>query len=107
MLARGGDSAKAVRDELSKVFGADYAEAAEKLLVGFTAEEGRRESTYADLVRALSTPELGTRELALQALMSLTGRDNLEFDPTKPEGKGLKAWQDLVHRKEIMKSTPK
>ncbi len=105
MLARGGDSAKAVRDELSKVFGADYAEAAEKLLVGFNAEEGRRESTYADLVRALSTPELGTRELALQALMSLTGRDNLEFDPTKPEGKGLKAWQDLVHRKEIMKNT--
>lgn len=106
MLARGGEPAKAVRDELAKVFGAELAEPSEKLLVGFTAEEGRREQTYADLVRVLSTPELGTRELALQALMSLTGRDNLEYDPTKPEGRGLKAWQDLLHKKEIMKGGP-
>ncbi len=105
MLARGGEPAKAVREELTKVFGTELGEPAVKVLVGFTAEEGRRESTHADLVRMLSTPELGTRELALQSLMSLTGRDNLEFDPTKPEGRGLKAWQDLLHRKELMKGT--
>ena len=105
MLARGGEPAKAVREELAKVFGTDLASASEKLLVGFTAEEGSREQTHADLVRLLSTPELGTRELALQSLMALTGRDNLEFDPTKPEGRGLKAWQDLLHKKELMKGT--
>jgi hypothetical protein len=104
MLARGGETAKAVRDELAKVFGAELAGSAEKLLQGFTPEEGSRETTYAELVRLLSTPELGTRELALQSLMSLTGRDNLEYDPTKPEGKGLRAWQDLLLRKDVLKN---
>jgi hypothetical protein len=106
MLARGGEPAKAVREELAKVFGDELASAAQKLLVGFTTEEGTREATYNDLVRLLSTPDLGTRELALQALMSLTGRDNLEYDPIKPEGRGLKAWQDLLTKKEIMKGLP-
>jgi hypothetical protein len=105
MLARGGETAKAVRDELAKVFGAELAGSAEKLLQGFTAEEGTREATYTELVRLLSAPELGTRELALQSLMTLTGRDNLEYDPTKPEGKGLRAWQDLLVRKEILKNS--
>jgi hypothetical protein len=104
MLARGGDPAKAVREELTKVFGADLAGSAEKLLLGFSLDEGSREATYTELVRLLSTPELGTRELALQSLMSLTGRDNLEYDPTNPEGRGLKAWQDLLLRKDIMKN---
>jgi hypothetical protein len=104
MLARGGEPAKAVREELAKVFGSDLAGPTEKLLVGFTPQEGAQEATQAELVRSLSTPELGTRELALEALMSLTGRDNLEFDPTKPEGRGLKAWQDLLHRKELIKA---
>ncbi len=106
MLARGGDAAKAVRSELVKVFGQDLAADSEKLLVGFTPEDGRREATYSELVRLLSTPDLGTRELALQSLMSLTGRDSLEFDPTRPEGKGLKAWQDLLHRKELTRPAP-
>jgi hypothetical protein len=103
MLARGGEPAKAVREELAKVFGADLAAPAEKLLVGYSSEEASREATYAELVRMLSTPDLGTRELALQSLMLLTGRDNLEYDPTKPEGRGLKAWQDLLQKKEFTK----
>jgi hypothetical protein len=105
MLAQGGEPAKAVREELTKVYGTDLAGSAEKLLLGFTAEEGSREATYAELVRLLSTPDLGTRELALQSLMALTGRDNLEYDPTKPEGRGLKAWQDLLQKKELMKNS--
>ncbi len=104
MLAQGGEPAKAVREELAKVFGSDLAGSAEKLLIGFTVDEGSRDATYTELVRLLSTPELGTRELALQSLMSLTGRDNLEYDPTKPEGKGLKAWQDLLLKKDLMKN---
>jgi hypothetical protein len=104
MLAQGGEPAKVVREELTKVFGADLAGPTEKLLMGFTADEGSQEATYTELVRLLSTPELGTRELALQSLMLLTGRDNLEYDPTKPEGRGLKAWQDLLLRKEMMKN---
>jgi hypothetical protein len=105
MLARGGDAAKSVREELSKVFGEMLAEPTEKLLVGFTPEEGAKESTHAELVKMLTTPELGTRELALQALMALTGRDNMEYDPTRPEGGGLKTWEDLV-KKEASKARP-
>jgi hypothetical protein len=106
MIAKGGEQAKAVRTELTKVFGDELADDSEKLLIGFTPEEGKREQTYTELVKLLSTPELGTRELALQALMSLTGRDNLEYDPVKPEGRGLKAWHDLLYKKELHKAAP-
>jgi hypothetical protein len=106
MLARGGDTAKAVKSELGKVFGDDLASPSEKMLMGYSAEEAKKESTYADLVRYLSSPELGSRELSLHALMTLTGRDNLEYDPTKPEGRGLSAWKDLLHKKELQKAAP-
>jgi serine/threonine protein kinase len=106
MLAKGGEPAKAVRTELRKVFGEELEDDSEKLLIGFTPEEGKREQTYTELVKLLSTPEVGTRELALQALMSLTGRDNLEYDPVKPEGRGLKAWHDLLYKKELHKAAP-
>jgi hypothetical protein len=106
MLARGGDTAKAVRSELAKVFGDELGGPSEKMLAGFSPDEAKRESTYADLVRYLSSPELGSRELALHALMALTGRDNLEYDPTKPEGRGLSAWKDLLHKKELQKAAP-
>jgi hypothetical protein len=106
ILARGGEAAKSVRSELAKVFGEQMAGPTEKLLVGYSAEEGKKESTYANLVRYLSAPELGVRELALQSLMSLTGRDNLEYDPVKPEGRGLNAWKDLLNKKELPKAGP-
>ena len=106
MLARGGDSAKGVHSELLKVFGQEWAGFMEKMLIGFTPDDEKRETTFAELVRLLNAPELGTRELAIQALMSITKRDNLEYDPVKPEGRGLKAWQDLLHKKELAKPTP-
>ena len=56
------------------------------------------------LVEYLGTaPSRGTRELVLDNLRSLTGRDSLEYDPDSPEGKGLKAWQDLLRKKELTK----
>ena len=35
------------------------------------------------------------RELALDTLKRLTGRDDLGYDPDHPEGKGLNAWKEL------------
>lgn len=99
-LAGGGRSATAVRDALARKFDPPWAGVTERLLVGFRAEDARDEETMARLVEYLAkAPDRGTRELALDDLRSLTGRDSLEYDPDSPEGKGLKAWQDLVRKK--------
>jgi hypothetical protein len=103
MIARGGDSAKGVQTELNKVFGQEWADDMEKMLIGFTSDKEKRDTTLVELVRLLSSPELGTREMAIQLLMAITKRDNLEYDPIKPEGKGLKAWQELLHKREPAK----
>ena len=85
-------------------FGAAQAENVEKLLVGFSPKEAKDEATYEGLVQLLSGTDetlVGVRELALDNLQSLTGRDDLGYDPDKPEGKGLKAWKDLLHDHEL------
>ena len=44
---------------------------------------------------------MGIRELALDTLRRLTGRDDLGYDPDKPAGKGFDAWNDLLRRNEL------
>jgi hypothetical protein len=103
-LAQGGETAKAVREALLRQYDQPWADINEKLLVGYRPEDAQDEATMAKLVEYLSAPSRGTRQLALDNLRTLTGRgDNLEYDPDSPEGKGLKAWQDLVRKKEATK----
>jgi hypothetical protein len=102
-LAQGGDSAKAVRVALDRQYDQPWAGITELLIVGNRSEDARDEAKLAKLVEHLTAPNRGTRELALDNLRALTGRDNLEYDPDAPEGKGLKAWQDLVRKKEAGK----
>lgn len=105
-LAQGGDTAKAVREALVRQYDHPWSDVTEKLLVGFRPEEAKDEATLAKLVEYLSAaPSRGTRQLALDALQHLTGRDSLEYDPDNAEGKGLKAWQDLVRKKESGKES--
>ena len=100
-LAMGGETAKSVREALVRQYDQPWADVTEKLLVGFGPEEAKDEATLAKLVEYLAgAPSRGTRQLALDNLRTLTGRDSLEYDPDSPEGKGLKAWQDLVRKKE-------
>ena len=73
----------------------------EKLLLGYTAKEARDEKTFEVLVKELQSPDVGLRELALDNLRALTGRDRLGYDPDKPEGAGLQAWQDLLKEKKL------
>ena len=85
-LAQGPDAAKELRSQLQRVVGVDLAATAEKLLVGYTPKEAADEATYAKLVQFLADPdpgEVGVRELALEDLMELTGRDDLDYDPEK------------------------
>jgi hypothetical protein len=95
--ADGGPTAMStLREELKNVEGNERAGTVEKLLIGYTPKEAREIETYALLVKLLSHPEVGVRELAIMNLTALTGRDPLQYDPDKPDGPGVKAWQDLL-----------
>ncbi len=100
-LSRSPENIKAVREQLNTEFGEDSAASYERLLIGFSPREAREEATYRSLVDQLSAAEVGLRELAIWNLEDLTGRDNLEYDAANPEGKGLKAWQDLLRNKAL------
>ncbi len=103
-LAQGGETGKTVRAALFRQFDQPWAEVSEKLLVGYRPEDAKDDAILAKLVEYLSTaPSRGTRQLALDNLRVLTGRDTLEYDPDSPEGKGLRAWQDLVRKKDSVK----
>ncbi len=94
-LAHGPES------QLLDDLGQEYAATTLKLLVGYTPVEAKENATYATLVKLLSSDDVGIRELALDNLQSLTGRDTLDYDPDAPEGKGLRAWKDLLRDREL------
>lgn len=101
-LAEGPEAAQELRNQLQIFFGDDIAARVEKLLVGFTLKESRDKNTYKQLVTDLSSPEVAIRELAIENLQSLTGRDNLGYDADRPDqGGGLKAWKDLDKNNEL------
>ena len=104
-LAQGPETSLEIRSQLRRVFGADLASTIEKLLVGYTPKEAGDEATFAKLVQHLANPDpdqVGIRQLALDNLMDLTGRDELDYNPEKPlDGKGLKAWRDLLHAHDL------
>ena len=103
-LTQGPDSAEVLHKELVQEFGPEDAAKVEKLLSGFTPKEAKDEATYAGLVQDLSSTDerlVAVRELALDNLQALTGRDDLGYNPDKPEGKGLKAWRDLLAGNEL------
>jgi hypothetical protein len=100
-LAQGPEAANDLHSQLIIAYGVDMADIVNRLLIGFTPKDAREEATYNNLVQELSSSDVGVRELALDNLQSLTGRDDLGFNPDKPEGKGLKAWKDLLHNHEL------
>jgi hypothetical protein len=95
-VAQGPDALKVLHGQLERDFGQPQAATIEKLLIGYNAKEARDEATYAALVKNLSAPDVAVRELALDNLRALTGRGDLQYDPDKFEGPGLKAWRDLL-----------
>lgn len=100
-LAQDPAAARTLREQLQRDLGTDLGATAEKLLVGYTAKEANDPKTYEKLVKILETTdeaEVGLRELALDNLMQLTGRDDLEYDPENPksDSKGMRAWKTLA-----------
>jgi hypothetical protein len=100
-LAQGPDAARELRAQLQSYFGEELGQNVEKLLVGYTFKEARDEATYSHLVQDLSSPEVAVRQLALENLQSLTGRDDLGYDPDVPNDKGQRPWKDLLHNHEL------
>jgi hypothetical protein len=98
--------AKAVKEQLFTTFGKEQAEIVEKLLAGYTPAEAREEATYTKLVQYLTASDLAVRELALDNLQQLTGRDDHGYTADTPEGDGLKKWQDLARKRELRPQTP-
>jgi hypothetical protein len=103
--ARGDDMAKAVHEQLLSTLGRDQTEIVEKLLTGYSPKEAKDEASYLKLVQYLTSTELSVRELALDNLQQLTGRDDHGYTADAPEGEGLKKWQDLLHRHELRPQT--
>ncbi|AGA27215.1 hypothetical protein [Singulisphaera acidiphila] len=100
-LGEGSEASRELHSQLESTFGVELAERVEKLLAGFTPKEAGEEATYKKLVDDLSSPEVAVRELSLETLQSLTGRDELGYDPDHPTGKGLTAWKNLSNAHEL------
>jgi hypothetical protein len=100
--ARGAEATKELVALLKKDGGDEWAENVQKLLEGFSPKEATEEATYQKLVKFLKVNDLSLRELAIENLESLTGRDSMEYDADQPEGKGVQAWEVLLKRKEII-----
>ncbi len=105
----GPAEASRVHDQLLEEFGPENAPIVEKLLVGFAPEETSNPKLFTLLVETLSPEQqaVGVRELALENLKRLTGRDDLGYNPDHPEEKdGLKAWQDLDAEGKLRAASP-
>jgi hypothetical protein len=107
-MSAGPDAASRVRAQLDEEFGENVGAFAQHMLVGFTPDEVAKGDFYPRLVGLLSSdqPSIGIRELALDSLKRLTGRDDLGYDPDHPAGKGLDAWNDLLRRNELRPLRP-
>ena len=93
----------------SEEFGEETASFVGKMLIGFSPEEASNPQVYRTARRPArtGTGSIGVRELALDTLKRLTGRDDLGYDPDHPEGKGLNAWKDLQRQGKLRFSAPR
>ncbi|MGE3817926.1 MAG: hypothetical protein AB7I30_00680 [Isosphaeraceae bacterium] len=108
-LAEGPEAVDVLNEQFRRQFGDEFGPLAMKLLNGFSPSEAADEATFAQLVELLAASRgepVGVRELALDNLKSLTGRDDLGYDPEKPDDKGLKTWRDLLREHEL-KAAPR
>lgn len=104
--ARGTDEADAIWEQIRKSYGDIAGRKVEKLLVGYTPVEAQDESNLAKLVSLLADPDIAVRELAIDNLKVMTRRDAMEYDPEKPDGSGIRAWQDALKTKTLAQPKP-
>ena len=108
-MGLGSEAASRVRNQLVEEFGEETASFVGKMLIGFSPEEASNPQVYEQLVAMLSPEQesIGVRELALDTLKRLTGRDDLGYDPDHADGEGLNAWLDLQRQGKLRFSAPR
>jgi hypothetical protein len=94
-LAQGPEAARKLREQLQEEFGENDGQTIEKLLIGYPKDEPSKSDTLVDLLSPRNT-SLAERELALDNLKTLTGRDDLGYDPEHPDEKSYSAWKNLL-----------
>lgn len=101
-LALSPAAEKTIAEILARMGDENYAAQVLQLLKGFTPAQAREEKTFERLVGQLSAGEVSIRELALDNLRTLTGRDDLGYQADSPtSGKGLGEWKELLRRREL------
>jgi hypothetical protein len=108
-MGLGSAAAARVKEQLVQEFGDDKAPMVEKMLIGFSPDEASRPQLFELLVDTLAPDQepVGVRELALDNLKRLTGRDDLGYDPDHPAEKGLNAWKDLQRQGKLRLAVPR
>ena len=98
---QGGETAKSVREALVRQYDQPWAEVTEKLLVGYGPRKPRMRPRWSSWSNTSPTPRAGGpaswRSTTSGRSPAATASNTT---PTTPKGKGLKAWQDLVRKKE-------
>jgi hypothetical protein len=102
-LAEGPQAEKDVLEQLKEELGDETGVTVLKLLSGYSQDEASKPETLRRLVELLSPrdPSLPARELALEELRRLTGRETLGYDPEKPDDKSYGAWKALLNAGEL------
>ena len=108
ILDQGGEAADQVGKELSDRYAYDetVAQTLKKLLDGYSAQELQADpKILGQLVGLLESPELPVRELAIDVLATVTGRDHLGYDADNPT-RTDNAWKQLLSKKELKIAAP-
>ncbi|WP_449342997.1 hypothetical protein [Tautonia sociabilis] len=95
-MARGPEEAAMVHRLLDRVAPAEAVAPMDRLLTGYPEDRQQSPEVLAELVGALSSPNPGVRQLALQTLMTITGRDAQGYDPDSPDEDALESWRSLL-----------
>jgi serine/threonine protein kinase len=111
-MGRSPEAAKEVHDQLVQEpgIGEQQTPLVEKMLVGYSSQEASKPELFKQLVGLLSADQesVGVRELAMDELKRLTGRDDLGYSADHPEGSGLSAWKELLSRGDLkIKTLPR
>lgn len=96
-LSSGDGAARRAWEQLEADLGGGDRARLGRLLLGYTAEDAAAPGAIEGLVESLSAgePSRGLRELAIDNLRRVTGRDAPAYDPDKPE-QGYAAWRKLL-----------
>jgi hypothetical protein len=94
-LAQGPQAQRKLREQLEAEFGEKIGQIIERLLVGVPKEEASKSEALVDFLSPRNT-SLAVRELALDDLKTVTGRDDLSYDPEHPDEKGFNALKSTL-----------